>query len=30
VELFSTNLDDNFTIPIAVGVVATFATPFLV
>jgi dolichol kinase len=28
-ELFATRLDDNFTIPLAVGAVATFATPML-
>jgi dolichol kinase len=28
-ELFSTNLDDNFTVPLAVGVIATLATPLL-
>jgi dolichol kinase len=29
-ELFATRLDDNFTIPLAVGAIATLATPLLV
>jgi dolichol kinase len=29
-ELYATRLDDNFTIPLAVGAIATLATPLLV